>query len=155
MCALVQADMAKVGELATGPVWSTYRAHLMVLNFHYFCPSLSDFAGALTLAREGVEYDSRSAFAQSVYGFALFRNERFEVALNVLMNALELNDHDNEMDLFFLAMTSSRLGNARQARSYYDRAVARMNATFPKNPIPVLLRDEAEAVLGIETAEDD
>ena len=46
-------------------------------------------------------------------------------------------------------MTAHALGKPSAARDYYDRAVARLEATYPDNPQTVLFRDEAASVLGV------
>ena len=66
------------------------------------------------------------------------------------MKAAELRMHEDPVDLFFLAMTASNLGEIGEARQYYDRGVARRNATLPKSPLLIRMNEEAAEVLGIE-----
>lgn len=46
-------------------------------------------------------------------------------------------------------MTAFKLGKPAEAREYYDRAVARILATYPENPEYDRVREEAAEVLGI------
>ncbi len=54
-------------------------------------------------------------------------------------------------ECFALAMTGAKIGNGAEAREYYDRAVARMNETYPRSPEYNLLREEAAELLGIQS----
>ena len=56
----------------------------------------------------------------------------------------------NPQQLFFLAMTSHGMGRDAEAISYYDRAVARMDETWPNSPEQQLYKGEASQLLGIE-----
>jgi hypothetical protein len=47
-------------------------------------------------------------------------------------------------------MTEFELGNSAEAQEYYDRAVARMNETYPRFPEYGFLRREAAELLGIQ-----
>jgi hypothetical protein len=80
----------------------------------------------------------------------LYRNGHYTEAYDALREAAELYTLEDPINLFFLAMTSYRLGGKPDARSYYDRAVARMHATYPKNLGHIRARDEAAELLGIE-----
>jgi hypothetical protein len=46
-------------------------------------------------------------------------------------------------------MTESKLGHQADARRMYDRAVERMNETWPKSPDLVLLKSEAGKIIGL------
>ena len=46
-------------------------------------------------------------------------------------------------------MIDWNLGDRASARSYYDRAVARREATFPDNLGALLLQEDARGVLGL------
>ena len=46
-------------------------------------------------------------------------------------------------------LTSWKLCERQAARDYYDRAVARMNATYPKSPRLLVVKEEAASVLSL------
>jgi hypothetical protein len=73
-----------------------------------------------------------------------------EEAKAALLNALELSAKPDPSALLFLAMIDSKLGRQADARRTYDRAVARMNETWPRSPDYVLLQQEAAELLGIQ-----
>ena len=60
-----------------------------------------------------------------------------------------LGDFEISEDLFLMAMIDWNLGDRASARSYYDRAVARLEATFPDNPATLMLQEDARGVLGL------
>ena len=114
------------------------------------CPDLYDPATALARARQAVEFNSERANYQDTWGVVLYREARYAEAREALLKGAELHRSlDNVVNLFFLAMTSWQLGEKNEARSYYDRALARMQATYPKNPDSIKARDEAARLLGI------
>jgi Flp pilus assembly protein TadD len=115
------------------------------------CPGVYDGALALDLARTAVEDRPEGDFPQIAHGMALYRHGRFREAREALLRAAELRVPKPEpWELFALAMTESKLGNRAEAHDYYDRGVARMNATYPRFPEYIMLRDEAAELIGIE-----
>jgi tetratricopeptide (TPR) repeat protein len=151
-CEEIEADLAKQRELAPdeADAWRL-EAHVHVLGMLFTCPEYYDSSKALSLARKAVEFNSRQAYYQGTFGAALYRNGRYTEAHDALREAAGLFTAGEEpANLFFLAMTSWRLGDKNDARSYYDRAVVRMHATYPKNPENVRARNEAAELLGIQ-----
>ena len=78
---------------------------------------------ALSLARRAVDKAPENAAYRNTLGVALYRAGRFAEAVEVLeANAKE--EHANVVhDWLFLAMSHHRLGHAKEAREYRDRAV--------------------------------
>jgi tetratricopeptide (TPR) repeat protein len=152
-CDAVEADLARQREFAAPDAAASWNmeALVRVLGLHHTCPDQSDPAEALRLARRAVEFDSRSATYLGTLGFALHRSGQYAAARETLLEAANLVTTLDPNDLFFLAMTEWRLGNQTEARSYYERALARMNATYRSSPGYVLLRDEAAEMLGIKS----
>ena len=122
----------------------------MLTHAHYVCPGSQDNAAALELAGDGVEYDGKHPDHQATYGIALYRNGKYDAALDALHRAADLRVEDNPVDLLFLAMASFESGDRRKARAYYERGVARLQATFPLQPLHRRIADEAARVLGID-----
>jgi serine/threonine protein kinase/Flp pilus assembly protein TadD len=149
-CEQVRRDFESASRLAedSADTWSA-RAEQMVIYGELTCPGIYDPAAALDLARKAVAYDSGSPDYQRVLGIALYRNERFEEASDALLRALELRVNEEPADLLFLAMTSARLADLEGARTYYDRAVELIRATFPNDPEARRLRQEAAEVLNL------
>ena len=88
-------------------------------------------------------------YGETSLGAALYAAGSFKEGREALVKALELPTKPDPVTLFFLAMTESKLGRSADARRTYDRAVARMNETWPKSPDFVLLKKEAAKVLGM------
>ncbi|UCF68561.1 MAG: tetratricopeptide repeat protein, partial [Acidobacteriota bacterium] len=121
--------------------------------FHH-CPDRYDGRKALKLATSGVEKIEDVASLQSHLVKVLYREGRYDEAHRGLLRLRELRSRDAAGDLFYLAMTSWQLGRREEARRYYDRAVARLEATFPWEPRNVMRRREAARLLGLEPAAD-
>ncbi len=81
-------------------------------------------------------------------GAAAYRNGSYEEARDALLMALELSTTEDASSFFFLAMTLEKLGDRDGARRWYDRAVARMDETYPENPELIAFRQEATELLG-------
>ena len=69
--------------------------------------------------------------------------------MDALTKATGLRNGDAN-DLFFLAMARWRLGEKKEARELYARAVAAMEKSDPKNEELVQFRAEAEKVLELK-----
>ena len=149
-CGQIEDDYRNATRLSqdSADTWSD-RAGLMVAYGESACPGLYDTSQAVDLARRAVAFDSGSDYYQQTFGIALYRHGKLEEARDALLRAREIRVNDEPADLFFLAMTSSRLGDRVRARDYYDLGVARMDETFPDNPESRLYKKEASKVLGI------
>ena len=84
------------------------------------------------------------------YGTALYRAARYDEAREALFQAVEIAKAESPYDQFVLSMVSFRLGDRRQARIHYDRAVTAMDPNGSANPIWINYRREASRLLGIE-----
>jgi tetratricopeptide (TPR) repeat protein len=146
------ADIDRAEELNPlhpGILYQVARAHLE--EAYYSCPEQYDESRALDAIRKATDKDSDSFPYFCVLGLALYRNGSYREARDALLRYLEHEVDDEESPaLFALAMTSWRLGRKSEAFSYYSRAVARMEETYPDSPRFQRLREEAAEVLGIE-----
>jgi tetratricopeptide (TPR) repeat protein len=151
-CSLAEDDLKKVQELTepSETELKSQEAMVRVFPLGFACPQLIRPAQALTLAREVVKFSPKTGDYQQALGAALYANGDYDEAKPAFRKALELHATPNPMTLFFLAMTESKLGRNADARRTYDRAVARMNETWPRSPDYILLRREAAALLGIQ-----
>ncbi len=75
-------------------------------------------------------------------------NGSYEEARDALSVAVELSSSENAGSFFLRAMTLEKLNDGDGARRWYDRAVARMDETYPKNPELVARKQEATELLG-------
>jgi len=115
------------------------------------CPAQFDGQLALDLANKGVEGSPGNVAGNNSLGMTLYRLDRFREARQALLRATELRSPKPEPpELFVLAMTEWKLGNRDEARSYHERAVARMNETYPRYPGYIMLKEEAAEVVGIK-----
>jgi tetratricopeptide (TPR) repeat protein len=153
-CAQAKDDLAKVGELewAVGREAAEMKAEeamIRVFPLGVACPELVQHVRSLELARESVRVYPRESDNQQSLGVALYANERYEEANAALVKALDLKAKPDPTALFFLAMTESKLGRQADAHHTYDRALVRMNETWPKSPDLVLLKAEAARLIGL------
>jgi tetratricopeptide (TPR) repeat protein len=154
-CAVADNDLNNVRELGlaygqTSIEWKGQEAMVRILPLGFTCPELAQPAQSLELVREAVKSYAFPRFhaLQLILGAALYANEQYEEAKAALLKALEPQAKPDPMALFFLAMTEWNLDRQADARSTYDRAVARMNDTWPKSPDLVLLKKEAGRLIG-------
>ena len=88
-------------------------------------------------------------------GVAHYRAANWPAAVRALRKSMELSDGGNATDWFFLAANLHQQGDAKEARRWYDQAVAWVQ----RNPIPDQAQaaelnrfcEEASAVLGSST----
>jgi len=146
-CARADADLTRALELRpTDLNIKRFEAEIRVL-LGLTCPELAAPARSLEMAQEAAKFRPRSFSYQRSLGIALYADARYEDAKATLLGALDLKPKPDPMTLFFLAMTESKLGRQADARRTYDRAVARMNETWPKSPDLVMLKAEAVRLL--------
>src|SRR5262249_2687559 len=111
-----------------------------------------DPARAVALARLAVGLTPDQAIYHNTLGVALYRAARYAEAVPVLKWSLAAGQGQTDaFDLFFLAMSRHRLGDAAAARADFDRAVRwldahpNLEARWPAELKS--FRAEAEAVL--------
>jgi tetratricopeptide (TPR) repeat protein len=158
-CGRALADLATARELAPDdPDVASEIAWVHAVWMYLRCPDSFDGDLALDLSRTAVEDKPGDGGRQITHGMVLYRHGRFGEAREALLRALELprfvaeeaTPKPEPAELFGLAMTEFKLGNGADARGYYDRAVARMNETYPRFPEYRLLQKEAAELLGIQ-----
>jgi tetratricopeptide (TPR) repeat protein len=149
-CAAVRSDLTKAAELdpASAEICQA-RAFVVAAHAPHMCPELYDPTPVLELARRAVDYEPRIPGHEATLGIALYRAGRLEQARDALERATTLRIDNNPIDTLFLAMATARLGDLRRARSHYDRAVARIEGTYPRNPEYQRFREEAARLLGL------
>ncbi len=114
------------------------------------CAGLYDLVSGLEDARAGAEHFPGDSRYLTIYGFALYRAERYDEASRVLAEAIERAGQESAHDLFLSAMAAQRLGDSAKAQSSFDRAVDWMEGYEPANPVLVNLRREAAGLLGLD-----
>jgi serine/threonine protein kinase/WD40 repeat protein len=121
--------------------------------------ALRDVKAALPLAEKAVRLAPAVAVYRNTLGLAYYRAGRYREAVEVLRpNVAKEADSDLAYDLYFLAMSHHRLGEAARARDYYDWAL-RWVATQPDLKPEQLdeltaFRAEAEDLLGVARKKD-
>jgi hypothetical protein len=94
-----------------------------------------DSSQALIHARKANELSASSPLYANTYGVALYRNGNFLEAIRVLEKNLEASDGTQDaFDLYFLAMSYHRLGDAAKGKEYEDRAGKWFQARRSKLP---------------------
>jgi eukaryotic-like serine/threonine-protein kinase len=83
-------------------------------------------------------------------GVAQYRAGEFQSALIALSRSMELRSGGDAADHFFVAMAYERLGDRKQARIWYDKAVQWMDKRFPQGEADLRYQAEAKEVLGLK-----
>jgi WD40 repeat protein len=130
------------------------------LAWAYLTPpaALRDVKSALPLAEKAVALTRGNAVYRNTLGLAYYRLGRYREAVDTLQpNLRGQEDWCLAFDLYILAMSHHRLGDAATARVYYDWANRR--AQVPKEPTPQQLhelsafRTETAELLGVKEDE--
>jgi hypothetical protein len=120
---------------------------------------LRDVKAALALAEKAVRLDPQDPGYRNTLGVACYRAGRYRQAVEAMRPNLE-NQADAGLacDLYFLAMSCHRLGEADRARDYYAWAVrwTRMQPGLSARQLEELdaFRAEAAELLGIDPKKD-
>ena len=114
----------------------------------YACPELYDAQFALEAARQNFELEPNSEAVRRLLGIALYRNGEYAEAIEHQQAAMAAYAGE-ATDPFYLAMQHWKLGQRREARDYYDRAVAWMETTGSKSPELERLKKEASELMGL------
>jgi tetratricopeptide (TPR) repeat protein len=147
----------------------TDTAHFVAWTCALGPDALPEFALAVASAERAAKKDAKSAQYASGLGAILFRAGRFDEARQKLEEADRLSSSADPIrsapayNWFFLAMTHHRLGNADEAKQWFDKArdatdkaLNELDAGTVKLPwnrrlTLNLLRGEAETLLGIKS----
>ena len=117
--------------------------------------SPSDAALAVRLARKAADWEPTQAALWNTLGVACYRTGNWSAAASALQRAMDLKGGGDAADWFFLAALHHRQGDTKQARQWYDRAVARMQQSpDPDKAVFAELRgfrDEVALVIGCAT----
>jgi tetratricopeptide (TPR) repeat protein len=112
-------------------------------------PKIRDPGRAVKLAQEAVELAPKEGNYWNTLGVAHYRNGDWKEAVAALTKSTELQ-RENAYDAFFLAMSHWKLHQKKEARKWYDRAVAWLDKNQPQNEELRRFRAEAAVLLGIE-----
>jgi WD40 repeat protein len=107
---------------------------------------------ALELATMAVTEQPNNIAFVSTLATARYRNEDWDGTLAALQQATALKpeEADHPFIAFFSAMALHKLGKPEEARSQFDKAVARMNRDFAGNAEVARIHAEAAALLQIK-----
>jgi WD40 repeat protein len=116
---------------------------------------LRDVTAAVPLAEKAVQLAPKTAMYVNTLGVVYYRAGRYREATELLRaNLASQEDCGLAFDLYFLAMSHQRLGEAARARDYYDWAVrsTRMQHGMSEDDLQELtaFRAEARELLGIK-----
>jgi WD40 repeat protein len=116
---------------------------------------MRDVKAAVPLAENAVRLAASDLNYRNTLGVAYYRAGRFREAVELLRaNVDKQQDRLLAFDLYFLAMSHHRLGEAARARDYFDWAVrwTRTQPNLDEAHVEELtvIRSEAEELLGIE-----
>jgi Flp pilus assembly protein TadD len=116
-------------------------------------PKFRDPRQAIKHAQRAVELTPQDGNPWNTLGVAQYRAGDCKAALTSLEKSMELRRSGDSFDWFFLAMAHWQLGDKKQARAWYDRAVLWMQKHQPRNEELRRFRAETEKLLQIKNAE--
>jgi tetratricopeptide (TPR) repeat protein len=112
-------------------------------------PTVRNATRAVELAEKAVELAPKEGNYWNTLGIAHYRAGDGKAAVAALEKSMDLREGGDSFDWFFLAMAHWQLGDKDKAREQYDRAVAWMDKSDPKNESLILFRSEAAELLGV------
>jgi tetratricopeptide (TPR) repeat protein len=114
------------------------------------CPDAQfrDAERAVLLAKGALDLAPRGGDCWLTLGVAQYRAGDWKAALAALRKAMDFRSGGDSLEWFFLAMAHWKLGDRQLARTWYDRAVQRMEKNKPGDENLRRLRSEAESLLG-------
>jgi tetratricopeptide (TPR) repeat protein len=116
-------------------------------------PRFRNPAQALQLAKSGIDKAPGSSPLWQALGIAHYRAGNWPDAIAAIKKSMQLRNNGDCDDAFFLAMAYWQRGepnDKKQARVWYDQAVAWMTKYNPQSEEARRLRTEAAALLGIK-----
>jgi tetratricopeptide (TPR) repeat protein len=123
-------------------------------QFFVTCPDPKWWRANLAreLASEATKRDPEWVHHWIALGIAQYRLGDYRSAINALEKAMSLRHEGHGDDHLFLAMAHWQHRDERQAREWYDKAVAWMNKSGVKNQDLLRFRTEAEELLKLKPA---
>ena len=116
------------------------------------CPAdaLRAQAEAVDLARKAVTRAPKTGTFWNTLGVAHYRANELQSALVALRLSVKLRSGGDCADFFFLAMAYERLGDRKEARTWYDKAVQWMEKRSLQAEADIRYLAEAKEILGIK-----
>jgi len=111
---------------------------------------LRDPASAVQLAKKAVALGPRVGAFWNTLGVAHYRVGAWKESVTALEESVKLRNGGDGNDWFFLAMAHWQLGDKRQARKWYDRAIEWMEKNKPRDEELRRFHAEARGLLGIQ-----
>ncbi len=115
------------------------------------CPdrTLRDPARALKLAKQAADREPKNGGYWNTFGTAYYRVGEWKNAVEALAESMKLRNSGDSYDWFFLAMAHWHLGDKKQSRDWYDRAIQWMDKNERPDEDLRHLRAEAAELLGV------
>ena len=146
-----------IGQLQSGNDEGRTAANLAFIAWHlvhHGAPPVAEPAYAVELSRRSLALRPESVGAWHAMGMARYRAGQWDEAIKALTKANELEHHKGlDSNGFFLAMAHHKKGDAKQARSWYDRSVSWVAEHKVTDPNAERYRNEAAGLLGVEPPE--
>jgi eukaryotic-like serine/threonine-protein kinase len=110
-------------------------------------PQFQDAGRAVDLAKKAIASKPQAPEFRTTLGVAHYRAGDWPAAIEVLGEAVKIQEWFDGTPCFFLAMAHWQLGKKAEARQWYARAVRLHEKTEAKEPEGRRFRDEAEALM--------
>src|SRR5262249_10150284 len=111
---------------------------------------LRDPEEAVLLANRAVKLAPNEGALRNTLGVALYRAEKWQLAIDALRESMDKRKGGDSSDWFFLAMSHRKLDHQQEARQWYDKAVQWMVKNKPQDEELRRFRAEAAECLNIE-----
>jgi tetratricopeptide (TPR) repeat protein/serine/threonine protein kinase len=102
------------------------------------------------LAKKAIELEPNNGSNWNTLGVAQYRCRDFQAAIAALQKSMALRRGGDSFDWFILAMAHWQLGNQKEARTWYDKAVAWQEKNRTKNEELGRFQAEAEKLLDVK-----
>ena len=112
-------------------------------------PSEYDPRQAMLLARKAVELDPENGEIWNTLGVAYCRLEEWDAAIDALGKSMSLRFGGDSYDWFFLSVAHWKRGHQFEARGWYDRALAWMDARAPADGQLHVFAAESASLMGL------
>jgi uncharacterized protein HemY len=113
-------------------------------------PEFRDPKKAVALATNAVGLAPKARHIWNTLGAAHYRAGDWKAAVTALGKSMELRQGGDAFDWFFLAMAHWQMGDKKQARRWYDKAVPWMEKNRPQDEELRCFQAEAAALLGVK-----
>jgi serine/threonine protein kinase/tetratricopeptide (TPR) repeat protein/WD40 repeat protein len=139
-----RSDLARAVKLCARPDDQNTLAWRLIVNPDL---TLRDPKAAVELVEKATAAEPEAGKCWNTLGVAQYRAGNWRSVVTALSKSMELRHGGDSSDWFFLAMAHWQLKEKKDARIWYDKAIAWMDKNEPKNDQLLRFRNEANELL--------